>query len=143
MSEPKSSKPFVLSERYVSAGTDPDTMLPMLLIEDLSVLGIDGIPDQRHVLSPEAATKIGVALLLAADPDLARRLVVERLGAPPAAPSAQFASPDDAARFHAGVLAKGSTAEGADWIMGIGPKVSAQVRGRCIDPNLPPESEGQ
>lgn len=141
MNEPKSSKPFALTERYVSAGTDPDTMLPMLLIEDLSELGFDNIPDQRHVLSPEAATKIGVALLLAADPDLARRLVTERLGASPPPPATTFGSLSEVASFRAGMLAKGSTEEGADWILGVGAKVKPQ--GRCIDPTLPPESEGQ
>lgn len=142
MSEFKSTRPFALTERYIRAGTDPDGMLPMLIVEDLSELGIDGVPDLHLLLSPEAARKVAAALLFAADPDLAVRML-ERLYPPAASvPATTFGNLSEVASFRAGMLAKGSTAEGADWIMGIGPKVRAEG-GRCIDPNLPPEPEGQ
>lgn len=138
MNEPKSTKPLALTERYIRAGTDPDTMLPLLIIEDLSCLGIDDIPDQRLALSPEAARKVAAALLFAADPDLAVRML-ERLY-PPAEPARSVGSVAAVASFRDGMIRKGSTEEGADWLLGVGPKVLE--RGRCIDPNLPPEPEG-
>lgn len=64
----------VLTGHEISAGTDPDTGLPVLLLENLSDSGLEGAPeDQRYVVSREAAKTVGAALLFAADEDLAHR----------------------------------------------------------------------
>lgn len=72
-------KPRRLPPRCISAGTDPDTGAPTLRL-DAAAAGFDA-PDQRYLLTPDGARKVGAQLLLAADPDLAAALLVnERRG---------------------------------------------------------------
>jgi hypothetical protein len=61
---------IILTERNVSAGTDPETGLPALCLDGLSALGFEA-PDQRYLLSREVAVEVGEQLLLAGDPTLA------------------------------------------------------------------------
>lgn len=65
--DPRTS--YVLSDREVAAGTDPDSGLPTLDLRGLRGCGIDA-PDQRYLIDPGAAIRVGSALLAAADPTL-------------------------------------------------------------------------
>jgi hypothetical protein len=73
---------IVLTDREVGAGVDPDTGLPVVVIEGLGALGLD-VPDQRFLVEPESARRVACALLFAADPGLAERaLAFAAAGAP-------------------------------------------------------------
>lgn len=63
-----------LSEREIGAGTDPETGWPVLLLEGLGAYGID-LPDQRHLIAPDVAVKLGATLLAAGAPDVLARLL--------------------------------------------------------------------
>lgn len=63
-----------LTEREIGAGTDLPSGAPALVLEGLRALGIDA-PNQRYILSPEAAIRVGSALLAAADPTLVPALL--------------------------------------------------------------------
>jgi hypothetical protein len=74
-----------LTRREISAGTDPDTGSPTLSLQpmrvshtgpNLAVWEEDG-PRRRYLLTPDAARRTGAALLLAADPGVAARLLTQ------------------------------------------------------------------
>lgn len=70
----EAGRPKYLTARYVRAGTDPDSGAVVLSL-DVGTMGFDA-PDQRYKLEPRAARKVGAQLLLAADPEMAARLLV-------------------------------------------------------------------
>lgn len=80
------SSVVLLTEREIGAGTDLPSGAPALVLEGLRALGIDA-PNQRYLLTPEAAIRVGSALLAAADPTLVPALlklaVAERSPPPP------------------------------------------------------------
>lgn len=71
---------MVLNDKYIGAGTDPGTGLPVVHLDGITALGVE-VPDQRYRIEPETARKVGAQLVLAASPELAAGLVAALAGA--------------------------------------------------------------
>ena len=65
---------MALTDREVSAGTDPETGLPVIDLQGLEAVDYP-YPDGQLMLSKETARMVGAQLLAAADPELMARLI--------------------------------------------------------------------
>lgn len=121
-------KPRRLIARCISAGTDPDTGAPTLRL-DAAAAGFDA-PDQRYLLTPDGARKVGAQLLLAADPEMAAALIAgERRGL------GQVLAREEMARIHSGeavLNAKATTTLGQEVVEAVNAGL-----GWMADPNQP------